>query len=166
MVKIDHLIGMAEIAGVFVGFGALISATRRSEIEVAQLAQIRAVVTTGLVVIVAALIPVGLDRYGVRGHTLWFVSSLVFLIISWSVIILALRRPENRAMILSQARANPVQSSFFWLFLELPIQIPLLLTVLGLRPELEAAFYLTALVLSLFEGAFVLTQFVYSQVSR
>lgn len=166
MVKIDLLIGMAEIAGVFVGFGALISATRRGEIEVAQLGQIRAVVTTGLMVIVAALIPVGLNRYGVSGHSLWFASGLVFLIITWSVIVLSLRRPENKELVISQARGSPIQSGFFWLFLELPIQIPLLLTVLGLRPELEPAFYLTALVFSLFEGAFVLTQFVYSQVSR
>jgi hypothetical protein len=50
-------ITIAEIAGVFVGFAALISVTRRSEIQPAQLGQMRAVVTIGLVVVVAALIP-------------------------------------------------------------------------------------------------------------
>jgi len=45
-------LAIAEIAGVFVGFGALISFTRRAEIEAEQLGQIRAVVTIGLVVIV------------------------------------------------------------------------------------------------------------------
>jgi hypothetical protein len=54
---------------------------------------------------------------------------------------------------------------FFWFLLELPIQIPLLMTLAGLVPDLEPAFYFTALAFSLFEGAFVLTQFVYSQES-
>ena len=36
---------IAEIAGVFVGFAALIAVTRRCEIDASQLGQIRAVVT-------------------------------------------------------------------------------------------------------------------------
>ena len=67
---VDLFAAIAQIAGVFVGFGALISVTRRNEIEASQLSQIRAVVTIGLVVIVASLIPVGLGRYGVTGHDL------------------------------------------------------------------------------------------------
>lgn len=51
-------IAIAEIAGVFVGFGALISITRRSEVDPARLGAIRAVVIAGLTVVVAALIPV------------------------------------------------------------------------------------------------------------
>ena len=74
------LTAMAEIAGVFVGFGALISVTRRMEIEAAQLRLIRAVVTIGLVVVVAALMPVGLARYGIVQEYLWRVSSLIFLV--------------------------------------------------------------------------------------
>jgi hypothetical protein len=49
--------------------------------------------------------------------------------------------------------------------LELPVQVPLILSVLGIRPDLQPAFYLTALVFNLFEAAFVLAQFVYLQVS-
>jgi hypothetical protein len=165
MAELDLFIAMAEIAGVFVGFGALISVTRRTEIEAAQLGQIRAAVTIGLVVMVAALIPVGLDRYHVTGHNLWFVSSLIFLVISWAVIVLSLRRPENRQLVMAQARSSPLKAIFFWLLLELPVQIPLFLILLGPRPDLEPAFYLTALVFNLFEAAFVLAQFVYSQVS-
>lgn len=154
---------MAEIAGVFVGFGALISVTRRSEIEAAQLGQIRAVVTIGLVVMVAALVPVGLDRYHLTGRVLWFVSGLVFLVISWAVNVLSLRLPENRQLVFSQARSSPLSAAFFWLLLELPVQIPLILILLGPWPDLDPAFYLTALVFNLFEAAFVLAQLVYSQ---
>jgi hypothetical protein len=162
---VDLFVAIAEIAGVFVGFGALISVTRRSQIEAAQLGQIRAVVTIGLVVIVAALIPVGLDRYGVTGHSLWFVCGLIFLVLIWAVIILSLRRPENRELMIARARANPVMAVLFWLVLEVPMQIPLVLTVLGPYPDLEPAFYTTALVLNLFEAAFVLAQLVYSQAN-
>ena len=58
MIERDLLIAMAEIAGVFVGFGALISVTRRDKIESEQLVQIRAVVTIGLIVMVTGLVPV------------------------------------------------------------------------------------------------------------
>lgn len=165
MAELDLFIAMAEIAGVFVGFGALISVTRRDVIEAAQLGQIRAVVTIGLVVMVAALIPICLDRYQVTGHNLWFISSLVFLVISWVVNILSLRRPENRQLMITQARSSPMKAAFFWLLLELPIQIPLLLAAFGVRPDLDPAFYLTALIFNLFEAAFVLAQLVYSQVT-
>ena len=160
---INLFIALAEIAGVFVGFGALISVTRRAEIAPYQLGLIRAVVTIGLVVIVAALIPVSLDRYGVTGHDLWLVSSLAFLVLIWAVIFISLRRRENRALTRSRARANPVAAAIFWLLLEVPMQLPLVLAVLGPYPDLEPAFYATALVLNLFEAAFVLAQLVYSQ---
>lgn len=155
---------MAEIAGVFVGFGALISVTRKGEIEAVQLGRIRAVVTIGLMVMVAALIPVGLDRYGIAGHMLWFVSSLVYLLINWAVILLSLRLPENRALVGAQARSSPLLSAIFWFFLEILVQLPLILALIGAWPSLEPAFYLTALAFNLFEAAFVLAQLVYAEV--
>lgn len=160
---IDLFLAIAEIAGVFVGFGALISFTRRTEIEATQLGQLRAVVTSGLVVVVAALLPVGLSRYGVVGRSLWFICSLIFLILVWAVIVLSLRRPENRQVMISQARASPAMAAFFWLLLEFPIQVPLILVVLGLFPDLEPGFYTTALVFNLFQAAFVLARLVYWQ---
>lgn len=163
---VDLFLTLAQIAGVFVGFGALISFTRRTETEAAQLGQLRAVVTIGLVVVVAALLPVGLSRYGVSGHSLWFTCSLVFLVLGWAVIILSLRRPENRQVMISQTRASPAMAVFFWLLLELPIQVPLLLALLGLYPDLEPAFYTTALVFNLFQAAFVLARLVYWQASQ
>lgn len=156
-------IAIAEIAGVFVGFGALISVTRRADVEAAQLGAIRAVVTAGLTVVVAALIPVVLGAYGLEGRTLWFVSSVLFLGLSWAVIGLSLRSESNRRLMASLAKERPASVMFFWLALELPIQIPLILAVLGLFPDLDQAFYVTALAFNLFEAAFVLAQLVYSQ---
>jgi hypothetical protein len=162
---IDLFIAIAEIAGVFVGFGALIGVTRRSMIEVTQLGRIRAVVTTGLVVVVAALVPVTLSRYAVHGHNLWFICSLIFLVLLWVVIILSLRRVENRKIVIAQAQSNPWTTVFFWVALEIPVQAPLVLNILGLLPDFESALYTTSLVFNLFEAAFILTQLVYFRVS-
>lgn len=156
-------VAIAEIAGVFVGFGALISVTRRADVDPAQLGTIRAVVTAGLTVVVAALIPVALASYGVEARALWFSSSLAFLALSWAIIGLSLRAPANRQLMAGLAREQPVSSLFFWLVLEVPIQVPLVLAVLGLFPDFDRAFYITALAFNLFEAAFVLAQFVYSQ---
>jgi len=154
----DLFVALAEIAGVFVGFGALISVTRRGGIDATQLAQIRTVVAVGLLVIVAALIPVGLGRYGLTGHTVWSWSSFTFLVLIWVSIFV------HRASLAAQARENPIAGMFFWVGLELPIQIPLILAMFGSYPALEPAFYTTALVLNVFEAAFVLTQLVFSHV--
>jgi hypothetical protein len=162
--NVDFFVGIAHIAGIFVGFGALISVTGKDEIEVSRLVRIRGLVTVGLGVIIAALIPIGFDLYGISGHILWFLCSLIFLILNWVVIILGLRNPENRELMINQMRASPVMAVFFWLLLEVPLQVPLILTLLGLFPNLEPAFYTTALLFNLFEAAFVLTQLVYSQV--
>lgn len=156
---------IAEIAGVFVGFAALISVTRRSEIQPVQLGQMRAVVTIGLMVVVASLIPVGLGAYGVDGHTPWVIAGVTYLLLDWAVIALALRRPENRRLAAAQARTSPVTAALFWL-LEVPIQLPLLLVIGGVAREVDSALYLTALVFHLFEAAFVLAQLVYTQVGR
>ena len=85
----DLFVALAEIAGVFVGFGALISFTRRSEIDSLELGLVRAVVSIGLVVIVASLIPVTFARYGVAGHQLWATCSAIFLVLIWFTIFLS-----------------------------------------------------------------------------
>ena len=162
---IELFIAIAEIAGVFVGFGALISLTRRNSIEFSQLGRLRSVVSIGLVVMVAALMPVGFSLYGLTNHDLWFVCSLIFLILVWAISLLSLRKVKYRKLVADQVRDSPFSAIFFWLLLEVPIQISLILTLLGLYPDLELAFYTTALLFHLFEAAFVLAQIVHSQMS-
>ncbi|MFC1875106.1 hypothetical protein ACFLY3_03025 [Chloroflexota bacterium] len=157
---------IAEIAGIFVGFGALISVTRRAEIETPKLWRIRGLVTMGLGVIIAALVPIGLRRYGVTGHELWFTCSLIYLILNWTVSIWSLRKPEVRKLVITDARANPLVAVFFWLLLEVPLQVPLFLILFGSLPNLEPALYTTAIFFALFEAAFVLTQLVYSKLRK
>jgi hypothetical protein len=160
----DLFLSIAEIAGVFVGFGTLISFSRERPVEAR--APLRAVVTIGLVVLVAALLPVGLARYGLADRALWGGSSAVFLLIIWMAILGLLLDPEHRTWMQGDVRANPALALFFWVFLEIPIQVPLVLAILGLAPLLAPAFYVTALVLNLFEAAFVLARLVFARDSE
>ena len=162
---IELFIAIAEIAGVFIGFGALISLTRRDSIELSQLGRLQAVVSIGLIVMVAALMPVGFSLYGLTNHDLWFVCSLIFLILGWAMSLLAIRKAKYRKLMADQMHDSPFIQMFFWLLLEAPIQISLILTILGLYPDLKLAFYTTALLFHLFEAAFILAQIVYSQMS-
>jgi hypothetical protein len=75
----DLFLSLAEIAGVFVGFGALISVRSSGASDAHEVAYIRPVVTLAICVVVAALAPVIISRYGVTGHELWLVCSLVAL---------------------------------------------------------------------------------------
>lgn len=161
---VDIFVGLAGIAGVFVGFAALIGLSRDDDEDAARFIDIRGVVTIGLLVIVVALVPVLLGRYGVVDHALWLTSSLVFLAFLWTVTFYGMRRPENRAAMRAQAKAAPRLYAFFWVVGETPIQVSLLLIVFGVLPEFEPALYLTALVFQLFEAAYVLSELVYWRI--
>jgi hypothetical protein len=160
MQDVDLLVALAGIAGVFVGFGALIS-TRDG--GASELWLIRNVVNEGLVVVAAALVPVVIGRYGITGHELWLLCSLIVLVLDWVGIILSHIRREDMAFQVLRTRATRVALSVLFFFLEVPAQIALILVVLGVFRDLEPALYLTAVVLMLFEAAVLLVMLVYSQ---
>ena len=161
---IDLFLSIAEIAGVFVGFGALISFSRGEAVD--GRGGLRGVVTIGLVVLVAALLPVALTRYGLTDRALWGWSSAGFLLLIWMAMAVLFRDPGDRAAMTADVKANPGSALLFWVFLEVPIQVPLVLAILGVAPTLAPAFYVTALVLNLFEAAFVLARLVLARDSR
>lgn len=154
-----HLfLSIAEIAGVFVGFGALISVAQDQPL--AARAQLRGVVMTGLGVLVGALLPVTLARFGLADRALWGWASAAFLAVIWMIIVPTLRHPEARAWSRADVREHPVHNILFWVFLEVPIQVSLILALLSVIPELDPAFYVTALVLNLCEAAYLLARVV------
>jgi hypothetical protein len=160
---VDLFLSIAEIAGVFVGFGALISFTSDRSPEARS--ALRGIVTIGLLVLAAALLPVALARYGLTDRTLWGWSSVGFLLLIWTALTRLFLDPEQRAWMRTDAKVNPALTMFFWVFLEVPIQVPLVLALLGVAPTLAPAFYVTALVLNLFEAAFLLARLVLARDS-
>ncbi len=159
---LDLFVALAEIAGIFVGFGALISITGSELSDPIQLGRLRSVVVIGLLVIAAALVPVTLDRYEVSGYALWGGSSGIFLLFIWISVLAPLFTKSTRREFLEGWRSNLAFSLFFLIVLEVPIQAPLLMAVLGVAPSLAPAFYTTALVVSLFEAAALLVLVVYT----
>ena len=157
----ELFVALAEIAGVFVGFGALISVTRRGSAAISDRVQIRGVVLTGLLVVASALIPVGLERYSLDPDTVWRASSIAFLLLIWTVFLVPLRNPADRRELLSQFKTEPM-GLVFLLCLEVAVQGPLVLVILGSFPASSPALYTTALIINLLQAALLLSQLVLS----
>jgi hypothetical protein len=71
---------LAEIAGVFVGFGALIAVRSGGASDAKEVAYIRAVLSIGVWVVIAALAPVTIGAYDIGEREVWLVSGLVALV--------------------------------------------------------------------------------------
>ncbi len=159
MPETDLLLSLAEIAGVFLGFGALISIRSAGTSDAYELTYIRGVVSMGTYVIVAALVPVTLGYYGITGHELWLLSSLVFVAVFWGTFAVeVVRVPESRVVGLATPWARRVVSGLLYV----PMNVALVLVVLGLFPDQEPALYLTALGLLLVFAASFLLSLAYS----
>jgi hypothetical protein len=158
MPETDLLLSLAEIAGVLLGFGALISVRSASTSDAYELTYIRSVVETGTQVVMAALVPVTLSHYGMTGHEAWLLSSLVLLAVIWGMFAMSLRVPETRAIAVATPWARRTVTMAFFV----PMHVALVLVVLGLVPDQEPALYLTAVGLLLFESASFLLSLAYS----
>ena len=149
---------LAEIAGVFVGFGALIAVRSGGAMEVAEVNDIRWVVTTGIWVVITALAPTIVSRYGLTGHGLWLVCALLALALLAVMLVVYARTPENRAEVSVNLATVPwakialVMGPTFWLPVVLLV-LALALVALGPLPNQEQALYLTAVGLGLLMGA-------------
>jgi hypothetical protein len=165
MVDTELFIHSAEIAGVFVGFGALIAVRSGASMTVNEINDIRWVVTVGIWVVIVALAPVFIAGYGVGGHELWLVSSLLALGLLAVVIAVFGRTPENRAeraaafaasrRTVDRARMVAGAAAVFWLPTA-GLVLALALVAIGAFPDQEQALYLTAVGLGLFMAAVAL----------
>jgi len=165
----ELFLSLAEIAGVFVGFGALIAVRSGGPTEAGEVTGIRWVVSNAIWVVIAALAPIIISSYGVTGHQLWLVCSLIALILFVVMMTVNGRAPENRAEIAATLAATPraivavvVYGFTIWLPMA-SLVLALALVALGLFPDQEQALYLTAVGLGLFMGAMGLLVMVFLQ---
>jgi len=159
----ELFLSLAEIAGVFVGFGALISIRSASTSEAYEVTYIRGVVTTAIWVVIAALAPVIVSRYGVTGHDLWLACGLLALVIFLGLWIVNERTTESRELGTAYSRAELVGVVASNLAFTVLLIAALTLIVLGLFPGQEQALYLTAVGLGLLLGVLSLLMLVFSQ---
>lgn len=157
----ELFLSLAEIAGVFVGFGALIAVRSGGSMQTGEINDLRWVVTTAIWVVIAALAPTVLSSYGLTGHELWLGCSLValaFLVVMTAVFSLT---PENRADLADNLANTPralivaVMVPTFWLPFVLLV-LALVVVAIGLFPDQEQALYLTAVALGLLMSALML----------
>jgi hypothetical protein len=166
----DLLVALAGIAGVFVGFGALISVRSGGPSEAAEVSGIRWVVSLAIWVVIAALAPVIVSRYDIAGRELWLVCSFLALVIFAVMFGANARAPENQAELAATLPSTP-RAIVAILVQALPavwlptasIVLALALVALGSFPGREPALYVTAVAVGLFGAAFSLLALVFSQ---
>ncbi len=156
MADTDLLIPMAEIAGVFVGFGALIAVRSGGPSDPHEVTYLRSVVTLGVWVVIVAIAPVIVSRYGVTDHELWLACSLLGLVLFLGLWVVNERTTESRELGAAYSRAQLVGVMALNLPFTILVIAALVLVALGLFPDQEAALYLTAVGLALSLGAFTL----------
>ena len=159
----DLLVQLAAIAGVFVGFGALIAVRSGGASDAHEVAYIRSMVSIAVWVAVAALAPVTLSRYGLAGHDLWLASSVLALVLILGVWAVNSRTPEIREEFAVISRARLMREGATNMLLIVSLVVALSLVALGLIPDQEPALYLTAVELGLLETAVTLLFLVFSQ---
>src|SRR5262245_40433266 len=156
---LDTLLAIAEIAGVFVGFAALVTVIAHPrdgddrDVEVFSLINL---VLSSVVVIVGALVPVALNRYGFSATTVWRASSGLLFAMNWGQILYVSRVTRGYRSAHSQSRGVSIA---VWA-LEPAYQLPLLLCIAGVWSSLASAFYLTALVVALVQVSLVFATLV------
>ena len=163
---LDFAISIAEISGVFVGFGVLIGAVQsRDMIAPEKKALAQGVSLIGIVTLLGALVPPTLSAFGLVAHTLWFYSAIVFELFVLFGFAAALSRKDFKEFGPLNRKRWPIFGVVFWVPLELSLQASLLLVLFGVFPEKSNALYLFALFVNLGEAASALTLLVFHNES-
>src|SRR5262245_219120 len=155
----DVLIGIAQIAAAFAGFAALAGivgrrarGSTRHDVE-----RLRTVILVGVMVVATALIPIVVEGYGLDAPTVWRVSSAFALVINWSL---------AAAVGLFGVRSGLLEADRIYKWagftIEVPLELALIVNVLGFLSAHAAGFYLTFLYLALIQAVIVFVQLVNS----
>jgi hypothetical protein len=161
------LLALAEIAGVFVGFGALISVRGADgERDPHTFIYLRAVMWIGLWVLVAALAPVALSRYGVWGHALWLPCGILALALFAALWAVDATSPAMRTERAPKLRRLTVLYIVLAMPLTLGIVVSLGLVLIGRWPGAEDALYFTAITAGMVLSGMTLILLVFSVRDR
>jgi hypothetical protein len=172
MQNAELFIHLAEIAGVFVGFGALIAVRSGGASERLEVNYTRGMVSMGVVVIAAGLAPVTLGFFDLAEHQVWALSSVLFLAVTLVIAVAMARTSEYRATSVAYLEAARTPSRSRWItVVELAatmasivvmVLIPIVI-LLGVAPDLEAGLYFALVALALLNAAWVLLILVFAQ---
>ena len=158
----DLFMELAGIAGVFVGFGALIAVRGGGASDAFEVAWMRGVVSIGLMAVLAALAPVVISRYGLTEHEIWALSSILFLVGFIGVFAINNLTPEARAAEDRIPRSIKVVRFAVWAPSMLVLLFSPIAIALGMAPVREEALYFTLVALALFWSAVSLLMLVFT----
>ena len=156
-------LSLAEIAGVFVGFGALIALRRSGPADTIDVLMIGMVVWVAILVVIVALAPVVVSRFNVTGHALWLACSVIALLVFYAGDEVIVRASKERQAFMAAVpmrrrwRSELAAGVVTWI----PATIALVLVMLGVFPEQDAALYFLAAVLFLLMAALLLLSAVF-----
>lgn len=159
----ELFVHFAEIAGVFVGFGALISLRSERLTDLHDVIYLRAVLGLGVWVVISALIPIAVNRYGVHDRALWF-SCGVFALTLWAVLLLTTNlTADSRSF--NRTAAERIDRYFPVVGLPLHVIIAgsLLLLIVNVWPGTDEALYVSALTAAVVFAGYTLLALVMSQ---
>jgi len=166
----ELFMGLAGIAGVFVGFAALIAVRSGGPSDPLEVAPMRVLVSMAMLTIVAALAPVALGRYDLTDHQVWALSSALALVGFAVMGAISARTPEYRAGWATSIAATKLTLSdvvgwaFYALYMIVLVVAPIII-ILGVAPDLESALYFTYVVLVLLGPGWALLGLVFAQRS-
>ena len=158
MIESDFYLVVAEVSGVFIGFGALIGATRKHSAVITIL--LRTLVVAGLAVLVGALTPGLLVIFGVEEPFLWRISCAVLLLLELASIIFSTDR-----MLIKTAKAHAAENRGFNIFqtvLEIMIFASLMTSILGFMQAHWQALFTIALVVNLVQAGVCLAKMMFT----
>jgi len=157
----DALLSIAEIAATFAGFAALVTLFGRRRVAgtaAHDLLRLRLVIATSVVVVLISLVPVALAGYGLTVGIAWRVAAGVGLLLRYLAIgsfIASYRRVQDHFE--PDRLAVGVYS-----VIEVLVQVALLAVLFGFADGNENSLYVSSLVGTLAQAAFVFLRLVES----
>ncbi len=159
----ELFLSLAEIAGVFVGFGALIALRSNGPSDTIDVMVIGMVVWVAIAVVIIALAPVAVSGFGVTGHALWLACSVIALLVFYAGDEVVVRASRERRAFMAAApmrrrwKGELAAGVVTWI----PATVALVLVILGVLPEQEGALYFLAAALFLLLAALILLMAVF-----
>jgi hypothetical protein len=163
MPDMELFLSLAEIAGVFVGFGALIALRSSGPGDMYDLLMIGMVVWIAIAVVIIAIAPVAVSGFGITGHALWLACSVIALLVFFAGDEVVTRASRERRAFIAEApmrrrwKGELAVGTVTWI----PAIVALGLVILGVLPEQEAALYFLAAALFLLLSAILLLMIVF-----
>jgi hypothetical protein len=160
--EIELFVHFAEIAGVFVGFGALISLRSTRPADLHDVVYLQGVLGLGVGVLILALAPIVVSLYGVRDDLLWRSCAALGLTIWVGVTTVFWRAGASRAL-----DASPERMDRLFPVVGAPLHAVIMgswiLIIVGVWPNIDQALYVTALVAGLVFAGYTLLVLSLSQ---